>query len=408
MSLENVSPSPAISKTLVPEPRPGPEGAGSEKTGHEKADSDKAGSDKAGSQKAGSGEPGSEKRAAGKPGRSPQGHRYDIDLLRVVCACSVIVGHVGGACMQAVDRSADNGRAVYWTGLFLDSVTSWAVPMYFAIAGWAVLVGAPPRSGRTLRRRSLRMLVPVGIWSAVYLAWGRLRDTNEGPTSKLALEAVFGTVQPAYHLWYFYAHVPLILILGLVMLLKAGQRPWGVVAALVVISAGPTAFSDLARLTGWDVPRFGWQAGSYALVYAVVGALLLSLPATPRRHRAWWAAGAVAALAAVLWSQDRIHFVIPNASVLVAALSVCVLFAVNGVRIPERIRPVLAKLTDAGLGAFMFHVLVLNAVAPWFVSSGRGWLGAAGAAAALAVVALIPSFALSMLWGRLKLRRYLG
>ncbi|MBO8191042.1 acyltransferase [Streptomyces oryzae] len=335
-------------------------------------------------------------------------HRYDIDLLRVICACSVILGHVGGECMLAVGKSAENGRAVYWTGLFLDSVTSWAVPMYFAIAGWAVLVGAPPRSGGTLRKRSLRMIVPVGIWSAVYLAWGWWRDTNGRPTPKLALDAVFGTVQPAFHLWYFYAHVPLILVLGFVMLLKAGKRPWGVVAALVVIAAGPTAFSDLAELTGWDVPRFGWQAGTYSLVYAVVGALLLGLPATRRRHRWWWLAGAVVSLAAVLWSQDRIHFVIPNASIFVAALSCCVLFAANGVRIPERVRPVLAKVTDAGLGAFMFHVLLLKAVSPAFVSAERGWLGAAGAAAALAVVTVIPSFGLSLLWGRLGLRRYLG
>ncbi|MFI8852955.1 acyltransferase [Streptomyces sp. NPDC053499] len=335
-------------------------------------------------------------------------HRYDIDLLRVICACSVILGHVGGECMQAVGKSAENGRAVYWTGLFLDSVTSWAVPMYFAIAGWAVLVGAPPRNGGTLRKRSLRMIIPVGIWSAVYLAWGRWRDTNGAPTPKLALDAVFGTVQPAFHLWYFYAHVPLILILGFVVLLKAGKRPWGVVAALVVISAGPTAFSDLAELTGWDVPRFGWQVGSYSLIYAIVGALLLSLPATRRAHRWWWLAGAVVSLAVVLWSQDRIHFVIPNASVFVAALSVCVLLAANGVRIPERVRPVLTRLTDAGLGAFMFHILVLKTLAPSFVSADRGWLGAAAAAAALGAATVVPSFAVSMLWGRLRLRRYLG
>ncbi|MBO8200016.1 acyltransferase [Streptomyces smyrnaeus] len=350
----------------------------------------------------------SENSGAGRGEPARPGHRFDIDLLRVICACSVIIGHVGGECMAAVDKSAQNGRAVYWTGLFLDSVTSWAVPMYFAIAGWAVLVGAPPRNGRTLRTRSLRMIIPVGIWSAVYLAWGRWRDTNDAPTSKLALDAAFGTVQPAFHLWYFYAHVPLILMLGFVMLLKAGKRPWGVVAALVVIAAGPTAFGDLAELTGWDVPRFGWQTGTYSLVYAVIGALLLSLPATARRHRGWWLAGALVALAAVLWSQDRIHFVIPNASILVAALSVCVLFAANGVRIPERVRPALGKLTDAGLGAFMFHVLLLKTLAPSFISAEHGWLGAAGAVAALAVLTVVPSFAVSMLWGRLKLRRFLG
>lgn len=370
MSTEEVSVPPA---TAVPAPRPGSGHVGPER--------------------------------AEKPRRE---HRYDIDLMRVICACSVIAGHVGGEFMHAVGKSAENGAAAYWTGLLLDSVTSWAVPMYFAIAGWAVLVGAPPRNGATLRKRSLRMIVPVGIWTAVYLAWGRWRGTNEGPAGKLALDAVFGTVQPAFHLWYFYAHVPLILVLGFVMLLKAGKRPWGVVAALAVISAGPTALSDLARLTGWDVPAFGWQTGTYSLVYAVVGALLLALPATRRGHRGWWFAGALVALGAVLWSQDRIHFVIPNASVFVAALSVCVLLTVNGVRIPERVRPVLTRLTDAGLGAFMFHILLLKTLAPSFVSADLGWFGAAAGAAALTVVTVVPSFGLSMLWGQLKLRRWLG
>ncbi|NGO72473.1 acyltransferase [Streptomyces sp. SB3404] len=349
-------------------------------------------------------------RPAEQPAERParREHRYDIDLLRVICACSVIVGHVGGECMAAVDKSAENGTAVYWTGVFLDSVTAWAVPMYFAIAGWAVLIGAPPRDGGTLRKRSLRMIIPVGIWTVVYLAWGRLRDTNGEPTSHLAVDAVFGSIRPAFHLWYFYAHVPLILLLGAVILLKAGKRPWGVIAALVVVASGPTALSDVGEVTGWDVPSFGWQFGTYSLVYAVVGALLLSLPATRREHRVWWLVGAVASLAAILWSQDRIHFVIPNASIFVAALTACVLFAVKGVRIPERVRPVLSKLTDAGLGAFMFHVLLLKTIADPFISADRGWLGSVAAVAALSVATVVPSFALSMLWGRLKLRRYLG
>ena len=80
--------------------------------------------------------------AQAKPARS--GHRYDIDLLRFICACAVIMGHVGGEFMAEVGKSPENGRAAYWTGIFLDSATSWAVPTYFAIAGWAVMVGAPP------------------------------------------------------------------------------------------------------------------------------------------------------------------------------------------------------------------------------------------------------------------------
>jgi surface polysaccharide O-acyltransferase-like enzyme len=343
---------------------------------------------------------------ASEAGPARREHRYDIDLLRLVSAGAVIVGHVGGACMAVVGRSAANGPAVYWVGLFLDSVTKWAVPVYFAIAGWAVLMGSPPHNAGTLRKRSMRLIIPVGVWSAVYLAMGRWRDTNKDPISELALDAVFGTIRPAYHLWYFYVYVPLILLLGFIVLVRAGRRPWGVGTALLVIAAAPVALSDLSRLTGWDVPRFGWQFSAYALVYAVLGALLLTLP--PTRHRRRWLVGAVAALAAVLWSQDRVHFVIPNASVFVAALSIAVLMSVNGLRIPERVRPVLTRLTGASLGAFMVHVLLLTTLAPWLMSADRGWLGASAAAAALTAATVIPSFALSLLWGRLRLRRFLG
>ncbi|MFI6348890.1 acyltransferase [Streptomyces sp. NPDC050560] len=392
MSTENASAHPATPRETVPAPRPPADAAPA--TAAVTAVQTEA--------------PAAAAATPAKQDRPRREHRYDIDLLRIICAFCIILGHVGGECMLAVDKSEQNGKAVYWTGLFLDSVTSWAVPLYFAIAGWAVLVGAPPRDGRTLRKRSLRMIVPVGIWSAVYLAWGWVRDTNGHPTPKLALDAVFGTVQPAYHLWYFYAHVPLILILGFVMLLKAGRRPWGVVAALVVLGAGPTATGDLASVTGWDVPHFGWGAGTYSMVYAVVGALLLSLPPTPRGHRRWWVLGAVVSLALILWSQHTIHFVIPNASIFVGALAACVLMSLNGLRIPERIRPRLTLVMDAGLGAFMVHVLLLKTISPSFMDGGRGWLGSAVAAAALTVATAVPSFAVSMLWGKLKLRRYLG
>ncbi|MCT2592710.1 acyltransferase [Streptomyces sp. N2-109] len=343
--------------------------------------------------------------SAGPP-KPRREHRYDIDLMRAICASAVIVGHVGGEFVAATGGDPRNGAAAYWLGLFLDSVTAWAVPTYFAIAGWAVLVGAPPRNGKTLRTRSLRMIVPVGIWSAVYLLWARWRETNEDPTSELALQAVFGSVRPAYHLWYFYAHVPLILLLGFVVLLRAGKRPWGVAVALLVVAAAPTAFGDLAQLTGWDVPKFGWQAGTYSLVYAVLGTLLLTLPPTGRR--VWWMAGAVLSLAAVIWSQDQVHFVIPNANVLVAALTCCVLLSLNGLRIPERLRAPLTRLTGAGLGAFMCHVLLLKTFAPRLASAEHGWLGTTALVAAYIAAVVVPAFAASMLWGRLGLRRYLG
>ncbi|CAM5413442.1 hypothetical protein SVIOM342S_03850 [Streptomyces violaceorubidus] len=94
------------------------------------------------------------------------------------------------------------------------------MPLFFAIAGWVVLSGAPPRDGRQVRRRLTRIVVPLAVWTALYLLWDRVRDANTEPTRQLARDAVFASVRPAFHLWYLYAYVPVILLLSVAVLVK--------------------------------------------------------------------------------------------------------------------------------------------------------------------------------------------
>ncbi|WP_332888282.1 acyltransferase [Streptomyces carminius] len=346
---------------------------------------------------------------APRPPRPDREHRYDVDLARLVCSVAVMLGHIGGVFLTAVEREEANGPAVYWTGHLIEAVNPFAVPVFFAIAGWAVLVGAPPADDRRMWRRITRNVLPMFVWTALYLLWGRLWGTNDGPVTRLALDAVFGSVRPAYHLWFMYAYIPLIIALAFAVLLRAGKRPWGLGAVLLVCAAAPSLLADLERWTGWDLPHFGWGFGVYQLMYALGGALLFALPAhAVAGRRLLWTVPLLLTAAGVLWYHTQVHYVIPNAHPLVAVMTGALLMTLVRVRVPERWRPLLGRLSGAALGAYLVHVMVISAiveplVAPELSGAVTGPLSVLLLAATVAV-----SFGASLLWGRLGLRRYLG
>ncbi|MFI1955461.1 acyltransferase [Streptomyces xinghaiensis] len=343
------------------------------------------------------------------PAPAPREHRYDIDLIRMLCSCGVILGHVGSAFIAAVGRQEAGGPAAYWAGMSADAVSRFAVPMYFAIAGWAVLAGAPPRDGRRVWQRIVKIGVPLAVWTAVYLAWGRWRGTNEDPVGALALESVFASVRPAYHLWYLYTYLPVITLLACAALVRSGRRPWGLGAGLLVLAAAPQLMGDIGEFTGWEMPRFGWGFVVYQIVYAVLGALLFALPAGALgKRRAPWVVLAVLAMGGILWYQHAVHYVIPNAHLLVALFMGGVLLSLHRVRVPERLRPALGRLAAAAYGAYLVHVLVIDVLAHPFVNAELGALRAGVLTVVLTAATIVLSFGTSLLWGQLRLRRWLG
>ncbi|MFG2558292.1 acyltransferase [Streptomyces sp. NPDC048496] len=336
-------------------------------------------------------------------------HRYDIDLIRLLCSVGVILCHTGSAFVNAVGRKPSGGSGTYWAGLVADSAGRFAVPLFFAIAGWVVLVGAPPKDGARLRRRIVRIVLPLAMWTAVYLGWGRLRGTNDDPVGDLALDSLFASVRPAYHLWYLYAYIPVIMLLAFTAMVRSGKRPWGLGVALLALAAAPSLFGDLSAVTGWDVPRFGWGFGPYQLIYAVLGALLFALPAGAfGKRRLLWALPSAAALVAVIAYQHEVHYAIPYASVLVALFSVGVLLTLHRLRVPEGLRPLLTRLADASFGAYMVHVLILGALTQLLVSVDLTLPAAAAMVLAVTAATTVLSFGAALLWGRLGMSRMLG
>ncbi|MEU3252730.1 acyltransferase [Streptomyces sp. NPDC006997] len=341
-------------------------------------------------------------------GAEAREHRFDVDLMRLICSATVMLGHVGAQFIRATGNDSAEGAGSYWVGHVAEAVNPFAVPMYFAIAGWAVLSGAPPRDSGRMGKRLVRNTVPLFAWTAVYLAWAWLRNRNDEPMTDLAVDSLFGSVQPAYHLWFMYTYIPIIALLAFASLIRAGQRPWRLGAVLFAIAVAPSVLSTLTEVTDHELPTVAWGFGTYSLVYAVGGALLFSLPAGTVRWRWPLVALLPVTMAGCLWYNTQVHYVIPNAHLFVAVMSVCVLLLVSRVRVPERRRPLLRKLAGAALGAYMVHVLFVEELVTPLVSADLSAPAAALLLVGLLAAVMTLSFAASLLWGRLNLRRLLG
>lgn len=325
--------------------------------------------------------------------------RHDIDLLRVVCTAAVVLVHASAEFFDAGHRT---------TGVVGDSAGRFAVPVFFAMAGWAALVGSPVRGEAQLLTRLGRILRPMAVWTVLYLLWQRY-VTGRPPEAgdEEARDALFGSVEAAFHLWYLYTYVPLVLLLGAaVLVVRQRATPRRSLLLLVAFAVAPAAVEDVRTLTGLPLSDWGWNVSLYSLGYAVAGAALLG--ARRCGPRPLWLGGAAVALAALILYQLTVRHPAAYGSVTVAALTFAVLGAGHGVRVPERARTVLARLSDASFGTYLVHLLwVMLLVGPVAERVPHGFW-APVALAVTASAATVLAFATSVAWGRPGLRRWLG
>ncbi|MEU6338656.1 acyltransferase [Streptomyces cellulosae] len=331
------------------------------------------------------------------PDRTPgRERRYDIDLLRVLCTAAVVLVHASAEFIDAGHRT---------TGILGDTAGRFAVPVFFAMAGWAALSGAPVGDETRLLSRLGRILRPMAVWTALYLLCAYL--TGETGVGAEAASALFGSVEAAFHLWYLYAYVPLLLLLGvLVLVVRRRALPLKALALLVALAVAPALAGDVREVTGWAPPDWGWSVPLSTVVYAVAGAALLAAPRLG--PRALWAAGAAVAFAALAVYQLTVRHPAAYGGVAVAAVTFAVLGTVAGVRVPERVRPLVARLSDASFGTYLVHLLWVRLLVGPVAGRLPDGPWAPAVLAVTAVAAAAASFAVSVLWGRPAWRKWLG
>ncbi|UVI37601.1 acyltransferase [Brevibacterium spongiae] len=339
------------------------------------------------------------------PGTRPRrAHRHDVDVMRVLAGLTVMVGHSGGVLIGCSEEGSD----AWWLGHLAEAVNPWAVPMFFMIAGWAVLAGAPPRTEAKMWDRIIRHLVPLAAWSVIFVLGFNLFDTDEVNVRHDLARSFLEAGRPAFHLWYLYAYIPFILVFGTLVLFWKNQRPWKL-AALALLLAGSTVWAPfLLGLIGSEQDAWKWGFATYQVAYFVIGAFIIH-HAEELRPPIWSLCLLFAASAlGVLWWESQKSYPIENANPLIVGLAVSVILLVSRLRLGERTKKVFTRLASASFGAFLCHVFFLELFFERLYDVDTGPILLVAQYLGFLIAMAAASYALSLTWGKLHLRRILG
>lgn len=130
---------------------------------------------------------------------------YWVDLIRVTAIYLVVTIHVSGQLTSAWGK-IPNGQ--WMIANIYGSVARISVPLFFMISGYLLL----PRS-ESLRsfyiKRMPKLLVPLVVWSLIYLLWycGGHTCTPNVISYLLLIKGAY------YHLWFLYSLIGIYLIL---------------------------------------------------------------------------------------------------------------------------------------------------------------------------------------------------
>ena len=124
------------------------------------------------------------------------------DLCRVLACFGVILGH----CCDGFVRNYANLPLRYWLyAHFLGSISCMAAPLFVLLSGSLLLKPQGTFTFQDMKRRLIRILVPLAVWSFVYLCFLACRRS---PLFQLQFN------QPEMrHLWFVYMMVGLYLFL---------------------------------------------------------------------------------------------------------------------------------------------------------------------------------------------------
>ena len=308
-------------------------------------------------------EPGSDAPTAAGAGNG-EPWRLDVELLRVIAAVMVVTIHATGDSIRVFEPGVRG--VTYWLALLANEASRCSVPVFFAISGWLLLRRPVPDDAGWLRRRVVRLLVPLGAWSVIYIAdevakgmitghpaWGSSLSIEPWLTARITQLLVGPGVK--HHLWYLYFAIAITLVVWLVQATRLDRRDstaYAVAALALIVPVGTAlAFGE----------RVSWLSVIWALGYTALGYVLME--SVPRKRLAVGLyTGCTALLVALTAVIGYDTWPANNASLLVAGATVGLIWMVLGVSVPVRWSRTLRTLGSLTLGIYLVHPLVLDVV----------------------------------------------
>lgn len=309
--------------------------------------------------------------------------RTGFDLMRLLCIAGVVAIHTFGA-MKADPQT--HGSWVWFVAAVLSSGFIWVVPVFVMISGALTLSPSAHVAGPApfLRRRALRIVPALVVWTFVYLVLIRMLLLGE----QLSGTAILTILNDGYaypHVYFLY------LIAGLsfaapvlAAFLRDGGVRRAVVFAIVVMVFTLVVFAapGILSLFGIDRPV---NPGMLTIWLAYVGYFLLGYALSIVRLPRWATIGAAVVGAAawvlilyqarnpgvppVLDAVLRPDYLGAGVAILAAAVFIVGVPLFDRIPLGPRAARIVRSLSDAAFGVYLVHLIVLlvpNELLPGF------------------------------------------
>ncbi len=346
------------------------------------------------------------------------GRIYDLDVLRALACCAVVMIHA-----SAQYASNDVGTLNFFIGNFWDSLSRFAVPVFVMISGALLLGEDHIYSAEKNKRRILRMVRFFVFWSLVYCVGFQMVLPvlkHEPFDLPLFLRSFFSG---SFHLWFCYMIVGLYLILPLLRLWvkreNVRQVRYFILLAFLFSAVLPLAAGCGAKLPGLPGQLFGSMKSSLSnlgleyvggyTAFFLLGWYLRFYEV--KRKKLLYAAGIAATVilyaaicAGSLYYSDFFNLYKNETMFVFLQAAAVFVFVKDRCRRSERMpSQFVASVSRCSLGIYAMHVAVLT-----FMSRPVRWLSITNAALAipfLFVTTFGVSWALSALLGRMRWTR---
>lgn len=333
--------------------------------------------------------------------------RVDVELARVVAVVMVMTIHAAAGAI-GVGLATHSQSGTYLAAIVLNAFSRPGAPVFLAVAGWALLKRRPASNEEAwLGRRMARLLVPLGLWGLLYIgqfvaqaaiyhttAWLKLAP-GDWLLRELTLTIAGPGVRP--HLWFMYVLAGLTLAVWLARAVprELTLRPTVVYAAAAI--ALLMLFGLPAPFVAPYLQGFVWTLGYAALGYVVLEA---KTPPLPAALVLYVAASVLLVVAGLALGPNSWAYAYPGP--LTVAATIGLLWVIRGVRVPQRMVPIVLTAGGLTFGVYLGHLLVLDYVGVISSTPGAllyGLTRPAHLAYALVATVLI-SFGVTWLWHR--------
>jgi surface polysaccharide O-acyltransferase-like enzyme len=122
------------------------------------------------------------------------------DILRILACAAIVMVHTS----NSIAMRPDIDKGAWVTGCVYYASSNWATSIFFMISG-ALLLSEPQQETKYfLKKRLVRVLLPLVVWSAIYVGWRYQSTLSMGqlPPIQVVIDCISSPASS--HLWFLY------------------------------------------------------------------------------------------------------------------------------------------------------------------------------------------------------------